>query len=92
MGKIGKYIILALVAIVFILTNPTFEQHITKIRDNTRSEVAKEGKVKAFLGKILVHNVMVEQMVDYSDFKVFSMTRLKENGSLMTIGVLGMVF
>ena len=91
MGKIGKLILLALLAIVGILTNPTFEQHVTKLRDRARTEVAKEGKFKALLGKLLLHNVVIEQMVEYSDFKVFSLTRFKENGELTTIGFLGIV-
>ena len=86
-------IALALLAIICILTNPKLEQHVATIRERARSGVEKEGGLKAMFGKLLLQDAVIEKLVEYKDFKVFSYTLSSDDEKrLLTIGFMGFVF
>lgn len=101
----NKWVIVGIVAVVMLLTNPGLDQHksavkvfVTKLYTEATKEVVEDkenmfaGLGMAF-GSLMINN-LVDTMVSSQNLLLFSLTKMTSDGETKTvgIGVFGNVF
>jgi hypothetical protein len=93
--RIFRWLVFIALIVVAFISNPEKESHIKKINDKLY-DLVPENRNKSIIEKVgkLISNPILDEIIEYENYFVFSMTKVDILGETETIsyGFFGLVF